>query len=60
MVIVPLILMMLMIRGGLEGACGLKHGSLVSLSNQQLIDCSWNYGNSACDGGMLWHHDAEE
>ncbi|OQR78205.1 hypothetical protein BIW11_02776 [Tropilaelaps mercedesae] len=38
--------------GHIEGAYFLKYGELVRFSEQQLVDCSWNYGNDACDGGL--------
>lgn len=38
--------------GAIEGAYFLKNGgTLVRLSQQALIDCSWGYGNNGCDGG---------
>lgn len=37
--------------GGLEGAYAIKTGSLVSFSEQQLVDCSTL--NSGCNGGMM-------
>jgi C1A family cysteine protease len=39
--------------GGMEGAHFLKTGQLVSLSEQQLMDCSWKYGNLSCGGGLM-------
>jgi C1A family cysteine protease len=37
--------------GTIEGAYFLKYGSLHVFSQQELMDCSWNFGNNACDGG---------
>jgi C1A family cysteine protease len=39
--------------GCVEGAIAIAHNSLVSLSEQQLMDCSYSYGNLACDGGLM-------
>jgi len=40
--------------GTLEGAHFLKTGDLVRFSQQALMDCSWGFGNNACDGGEDW------
>ncbi|XP_043573078.1 digestive cysteine proteinase 1-like isoform X1 [Chiloscyllium plagiosum] len=40
--------------GNIEGALFLKTGSLVPLSQQMLLDCTWGFGNAACDGGEEW------
>jgi len=39
--------------GGVEGVVQIKAGHLTSLSEQQLMDCSYSYGNLACDGGLM-------
>jgi hypothetical protein len=43
--------------GALEGAHFAKHKKLISMSEQHLVDCAWNYGkdpygNNGCDGGL--------
>jgi cathepsin L len=37
----------------MEGAWFIKHQSLVSLSEQNLIDCSVAQGNEGCNGGLM-------
>lgn len=40
--------------GTIEGQHAKKNGQLVSLSEQNLMDCSWYWGNQACNGGFDW------
>ena len=42
------------LTGTIEGQLALKHGksALVPLSQQNIMDCSWDWQNNACDGGL--------
>jgi len=37
----------------MEGDWAIKTGKFISLSEQQLIDCSTLYGNNGCSGGLM-------
>jgi C1A family cysteine protease len=39
--------------GSTEGAWFLSKGQLISLSEQQLMDCSKSEGNNSCEGGLM-------
>lgn len=39
--------------GALEGAWYISKGELVSLSEQELMDCSKDEGNNSCEGGLM-------
>jgi C1A family cysteine protease len=39
--------------GSMECNYAIQHGSLNSLSEQQLMDCSYDYGNLGCSGGEM-------
>ena len=39
--------------GAMESAYAISTGKLISLSEQQLVDCSKGYGNLGCNGGLM-------
>lgn len=39
--------------GAMEGAWSIARGELVSLSEEQLVECSKKYGNLGCKGGLM-------
>jgi cathepsin L len=39
--------------GSVEGCHFIATNQLVSLSEQNLMDCSWSQGNQGCDGGLM-------
>jgi hypothetical protein len=39
--------------GAIESASALATGKLLALSEQELLDCAWNYGLQSCRGGSV-------
>lgn len=39
--------------GAIEGINAIKNNKLLNISEQELIDCSGNYGNNGCEGGSM-------
>lgn len=41
------------VTGAVESRYAIFHGSLTSLSEQELVDCGGSYGNNGCRGGLM-------
>jgi len=39
--------------GSIESRWAIKTGTLLSLSEQELVDCEHNNGDAGCDGGLM-------
>lgn len=39
--------------GAIESRYAIKNNKLISLSEQELVDCSKSYGNGGCSGGLM-------
>lgn len=39
--------------GSLESAYAIQNNQMITLSEQQLVDCSGSYGNQGCNGGLM-------
>jgi cathepsin L len=39
--------------GAVEGCHAIRYKKLVGLSEQNLMDCSFDYGNEGCNGGLM-------
>ena len=42
-------------NGAIESNLLVDHNLITNLSEQQLVDCSWDWGNNGCEGGLeVW------